>query len=95
MNQLALNKSPKNHNGCDELIRMAEKELAAFFTAVTDLFGSEQAELSAKEWLRELLAINYLPASTRELRQLTIKASARLARVNPDRSSAERVNVCA
>jgi hypothetical protein len=43
------------------------------------LFGPEQAKLSAEDWLSELKAINDLPASTREWRQLTVKASARLA----------------
>lgn len=67
----------------DELVRskaMAERELAAFFTAVTELFGSEQAEASVEDWLRELIASNHLPASTREWRTLTVSAAARLAR---------------
>ena len=62
---------------------MAERELSAFFTAVTELFGSEQAEASAEDWLRELIACDDLPASTREWRTLTVSAAARLAsRVN-------------
>jgi hypothetical protein len=61
----------------------AERELAAFFGAVRELFGSELAELSAKEWLRELETADDLPASTREWRTLTAKASLWLAnRVN-------------
>ena len=64
-------------------MRMAERELSAFFNAVTQLFGAEQAELSAEDWLRELIAINNLPASTRALRLITAKASTQLAiRVN-------------
>jgi hypothetical protein len=84
MNQLALNKPPKDHNPtCGDLITMAEKELAAFFSAVTELFGSEQALLFAEDWLHELLAINDLPVSPRQWRLLTVKVSARLAsRVN-------------
>ena len=58
---------------------MAERELSAFFNAVTQLFGSEQAELSAKDWLQELMVVEGLPASTREWRLITAKASTRLA----------------
>jgi hypothetical protein len=59
---------------------MAERELSAFFTAVSELFGSEQAEVSAEDWLRELTACPTLPASPREWRTLTVSAAARLAR---------------
>jgi hypothetical protein len=59
---------------------MAEQELAAFFRAVAELLGSEQAEASAEDWLDELTATHDLPASRRQLRMLTIKVSARLAR---------------
>ena len=58
---------------------MAERELSAFFDAVTQSFGSEQAELSAEDWLRELIEIDALPASAREWRLITAKASTRLA----------------
>ena len=62
---------------------MAERELSAFFNTVIQMFGSEQAELSAEDWLRELIEIDDLPTSTREWRLLTAKASTRLAnRVN-------------
>ena len=58
---------------------MAERELSAFFTAITQMFGSEQAELSAEDWLRELAEIDGLPASAREWRLFTAKVSTRLA----------------
>jgi hypothetical protein len=32
-------------------MKAAEQELASFFNAVKQLFGREQAELSAKYWL--------------------------------------------
>ena len=64
---------------CAGLMTMAERELSAFFNAVTQSFGSEQAELSAEDWLRELIEIDGLPASTREWRLITAKASTRLA----------------
>ena len=84
MNPLARYKSPKNSgHPCPDLMTMAERELSAFFNAITQLFGSEQAELSAEDWLHELIEIDSLPASTREWRLMTTKVSTRLAsRVN-------------
>jgi len=58
---------------------MAERELSAFFKAVTHSFGSELAELSTEDWLQELIEADGLPASVREWRSLTAKASVRLA----------------
>jgi len=78
MNQLFANKL-----ACADLMTKAEQELGAFFSAVKELFGSAQAELSAEDWLHKLTAMRRLPASTREWRLLTVKVSARLAsRVN-------------
>jgi hypothetical protein len=68
-----------SHPGCSDLLTMAQKELTAFFNAVKELFGVEQAELSANEWLTELIAIDALPASSREWRSITAKVSSRLA----------------
>jgi hypothetical protein len=80
MNQLAPNRPAKNHDPtCRDLMTIAEQELAAFFGAVTELFGPEQAQLSAEDWLHEVLAINDLPASTRQWRRLTVNVAARLA----------------
>jgi hypothetical protein len=58
---------------------MAERELSAFFTAVTELYGPEQAQASAEDWLRELMATDGLPTSPREWRTVTIAAAAQLA----------------
>jgi hypothetical protein len=84
MNPLARYKPSNNSNlGCADFITMAERELSAFFRAVTELFGSEQADLSAEDWLQELAEIDALPASTPEWRLITAKVSTRLAsRVN-------------
>jgi hypothetical protein len=84
MSPLAPYKPSKNANPrCVDLIPMAERELSAFFNATTQLFGPEQAELSAEDWLQELIEIDALPASDREWRLITMKASTRLAsRVN-------------
>ncbi len=74
-------------------IKAAEQELAAFFNAVKQLFGREQAELSAKDWLDELARIDRLPSSARDWRSVTVKASARLAtRVNASSLSTEFTN---
>ncbi len=58
---------------------MAERELAAFSRAVTELFGSEEAEVAAGEWLQELTAIHDLPTSVHQWRQITTKVAGRLA----------------
>jgi hypothetical protein len=93
MNRFAINRQSKNPD-CADSMSLAERELVAFFGAVTELFGSEQAELSAEEWLRELEATDDLPASTREWRSVTAKVSARLAtRVNALSLSTEFANV--
>jgi hypothetical protein len=38
-----------------KLMTMAERELGAFISAVTELFSSEQAKLAAVDWLDELV----------------------------------------
>jgi hypothetical protein len=94
MNTLARYKPLKNSNPpCADLMTTAERELSAFFNAVTQLFGSEQAELSADDWLQELIAINDLPASNREFRLITAKVASQLARrVTASSLSAEFMN---
>jgi len=79
MNPVARYKPSKNSSPrCADFITMAERELSAFFSAVTQLFGSEQAELSAQAWLHELIEIDGLPTSAREWRLITAKVSTRL-----------------
>jgi hypothetical protein len=80
MNPLARYEPSNNSNPpCADLMTMAERELSAFLKAVTQLFGSEQADISAEDWLQELIEIDGLPASTREWRSITAKVSTRLA----------------
>jgi hypothetical protein len=80
MNPLARYKPLKNSNHpCPDLMTMAERELSAFFNAITQLFGSEQAQISAEDWLGELIENDGLPASAREWRLITAKVSTRLA----------------
>jgi hypothetical protein len=57
-----------------------ESELSAFIGAVTELFGLEQARLSAEDWLDESELMDSPPRSTsRDWRAVTVAASARLA----------------
>ncbi|MGA7293343.1 MAG: hypothetical protein WBW53_22885 [Terriglobales bacterium] len=59
---------------------IAERELFAFIGAVTQLFGPEEAKLSAEDWLDESELTASPPRSTnRNWRAVTIAASARLA----------------
>jgi hypothetical protein len=91
MNPLAAHKSSKNSTPlCGDLMPMAERELSAFFNAVSQLFGAEQAALSAQDWLREVMEIDGLPRSAREWRSITTRVSTRLAgRVSGSYLSAE------
>jgi hypothetical protein len=64
----------------EDQIKMAERELAAFIRAVAELFGPEQATLSAEDWLDELELVDSPHRATRrDWRAVTAAASARLA----------------
>jgi hypothetical protein len=91
MNPLARYKPSRNPDlRCADLMTMAERELSAFFKAITQLFGSKHAELSAEDWLQELIQRDGLPTSAREWRLITAKVSTRLAcRVNASSLSTE------
>ena len=65
---------------CADQMHIAEHELSAFIRAVTQLFGPEEAKLSAEDWLDESELADSPPLSTsRDWRVVTIAASARLA----------------
>ena len=65
---------------CNEQMQMAEREFSAFFSAVKELLGPDQAQLSAMDWLDELELMDSQRVSTnRHWREVTIAASARLA----------------
>ncbi len=65
---------------CAAEMDIAERELSAFISAVTQLFGPEEAKLSAEDWLDESELMDSPPLSTnRNWRAVTIAASARLA----------------
>jgi hypothetical protein len=64
----------------EQQTQLAEQELSSFLSAVTKLYGPEQATLSAQDWLDESDLIDSPPLSTdRNWRVVTIAASARLA----------------
>jgi len=64
----------------EERALLAERELSSFVSAVTKLYGPEQARLSAQDWLNESQSIDSPPWSAeRNWRAVTIAASARLA----------------
>jgi hypothetical protein len=91
MNQLSHEPHNNRNSMCAELMTRAERELSAFFSAVAELFGPEQATLAAKDWLQQFEGMKYLPTSTRDWRLMSIKASARLAkRVNSNGCTASR-----
>jgi hypothetical protein len=61
-------------------IILAERELAAFAGAVSELFGPEQARVSTAKWIDELKSLNWpARAGVSDFRRITTAASARLA----------------
>jgi len=72
----------------DEQLQRADQELAAFIGAVAKLYGSDQARLSAEDWLDEAKEMDRPPrAGARNWRAVTVAASARLAnRLNETRA---------
>ena len=80
MNQPAVQLLSLDHDlTCTELLGMGQRELTALFRAVKELFGPEQAELSAEDWLHEVETSRTLPASAREWRLVTAKVISHLA----------------
>jgi len=68
----------------EQQTHVAERELASFLAAVTELYGPAQARFAAGDWLEEADLMDSPPRSeVRDWRSVTIAASARLAsRVN-------------
>lgn len=63
-----------------EETHLAERELSSFIAAVTELYGPEEARLSANDWLDESELMDCPPRSElRNWHAITIAASARLA----------------
>lgn len=64
---------------CAEQIQLAECELASFIGAVKELFGPEQARLSADDWFEEFELMDSQSRHTsRDWRAVTVAAAARL-----------------
>ena len=60
------------------LLASAEKELSAFIAAVDQLFGAEQAQKAAENWVEELEETDWWSgASVIDWRGITIAAAAR------------------
>lgn len=69
-----------DNSPCAGQIKLAERELASFIGAVKELFGPDQALLSALDWLHEHESMDSRPRSIHgDWRAVTIAASARLA----------------
>ena len=75
----------------EQQTQLAERELSSFVAAVTELYGPQQAELAARDWLDESDLIDSPPRSEeRDWRSVTIAAAARLAnRVNAKHASVD------
>jgi hypothetical protein len=64
-----------------QLLASAERELSAFFRAVNQLFGAEQARKAANNWIKELERMDWPGgASVIGWRKVTIAAAANLVR---------------
>ncbi len=62
------------------LLKSAERELAAFLRAVNDTFGSRQAQIALEDWMELVEDIEWREDGTvPQWRQVTIQASCRLA----------------
>jgi hypothetical protein len=71
---------PISNSAYEDQVHVAELELSAFISAVTQLFGPEEAKLSAEDWLDESELMDSPPlATSRNWRAVTIAASAGLA----------------
>lgn len=65
---------------CAEFLAMAERELAAFRSAVNQTFGSGEAQQSVEDWLQRLEALEWRPdGAAPDWHQVTIAAASRLA----------------
>ena len=65
----------------EEELLVAERELSSFLAVVAELYGQEQAALSAEDWLHESALMDRRPPRSEagKWRAVTIAAAARLA----------------
>jgi hypothetical protein len=65
----------------DDLVTTAERELAAFVSAVSASLGPDQAGLAADQWIEELLSLDFSDGlRIPDWRQITITAASLLAK---------------
>jgi len=63
-----------------DLLNRAEKELAAFARAVSEMFGPEHVHQSVEDWIEELELMDWPQSnSVPDWRHVTVAAAARLA----------------
>lgn len=78
----------------DPLLVVAEKELAAFVRTVEEIFGAEQASVSTIDWIEELELIDWPDgAAPPNWREVTIRASARLAAFQNEAAGSRKVRI--
>ena len=80
VSEKAENRAAVSPDDIAAVFALAERELSAFYTAVTETHGSEQAELAALDWLREMEGAAW-PVHDRfpNWRSFTYAAAAKLA----------------
>ena len=75
----------------EEQTQLEEHELSAFLQAVTEVFGSDQAEFATEDWLGAADLMDVPPLSTcRDWRAVTIAATARLSNRIDDSQQREK-----
>ena len=62
------------------LVAAAERELLAFVSAVSELFGPEHSRISFESWMQELESTDWPPEQEiPDWRQVSVRAAARVA----------------
>lgn len=70
----------------DRCLTAAERELSAFFAAVNENFGADQASKSAIDWLEKVKLMDWpIEEETPNWRHATLSACARLGASSPER----------
>jgi hypothetical protein len=87
-NVMPVTSNSNRKSNVSDLTAAAERELGAFVSAVTDLYGGAQARLAAEDWILALEMMDVAPELPSHVwRTLTIISASRLAeRLNPPAS---------
>lgn len=79
----------------EEQTHLAERELSAFISAVTQMFGPEQARVSTEDWLEESELMDGPPRSTnRNWRSVTIAGFGSIGKSSRCRSASAEIHRC-